>query len=343
MSSPVKQTTDRDRNRRPETRQKDSVASHDTLDLVTVGETMATFICEDATERFRVTTAGAESNVAAGVARLGCRARWISRLGDDQLGHLVHDAIVGYGVDVHVDWDPVRVSAACVKEVGPQGSRMRYYRKASAASRLDLLDLGALAAASWVHVTGVTPALSPENRAVVDQLVAVRPRAGRLSVDINYRPVLWDDPATAASVLVPLARQADVIFIGEDEALALLGSEEPSVVAAALLARPGQELVLKRGAGAATLITVNDEVSEPAQQVAVVDLTGAGDAFAAGYIAASVWGWNSHGRLRLGHFMAARVIGVLGDVSPIVDPEELAQLAESIQQTAPHTTRNPRR
>ena len=316
------------------------MASHDVPDLVTLGETMAVFICEDEPDLYRLTAAGAESNVAVGMAQLGLQTHWLSRLGEDQLGRFVHDWIASHGVAVHVGWDPVRETATCIKEVRPHDSRMRYYRSSSAARHLDLLDLWPLATAPRIHLTGVTPALSTENRTLVEGILRRRPGPGRISFDVNYRAQLWPDAAAAAGVLLPLARLADVIFIGEDEALALVGSEKPEVLAEALLHRPDQELVLKRGGGTASLLNLDGEVSEPAQEVAIVDLTGAGDAFAAGYLSASVWGWDAHGRLRLGHFLAARAVGEVGDVGPTPGPEELAQVASSVGQTLPHTIRD---
>ena len=136
-------------------------------------------------------------------------------------------------------------------------------------------------------------------------------------------------------MLVRLARLADVIFIGEDEAQALLGTASVDDVAEALLHVEGQQLVFKRGAGAVTLVTSEGQVSEPANDVEVVDLVGAGDAFAAGYLAASIWGWPATGRLRLGHFLAARVIAVTADIGPSIATEDLARFASTVQQRVP--------
>lgn len=315
----------------------------DPVDLVTLGETMATFVRDGQSDRFRVVTAGTESNVAAGLAQLGCRTRWLSRLGDDELGHLVAESIAGYGVDVVVDWDPVRATGVCVKEVSATGTLMRYYRGHSAARHLDEMDLSDLHEAPWIHLTGVTPALSPQDRELVTALLSKRPGSARLSFDVNYRPVLWPDAATAAEVLVRLARLADVIFIGEDEAQALLGTASVDAVAGALLHGEGQQLVFKRGAGAVTLVTSEGQVSEPANDVEVVDLVGAGDAFAAGYLAASIWGWSGAGRLRLGHFLAARVIAVTADIGPSIATEDLARFASTVQQRVPQMMGEARR
>lgn len=309
----------------------------DQVDLVTLGETMAAFVRDARTDRFRVATAGAESNVAAGLAQLGCRTRWLSRLGDDELGHLVADSIVGYGVDVVVDWDLERPTGLCVKEVGSSGTRMRYYRSSSAARHLDDMDLSHLDEAPWIHLTGVTPALSPQDCNVVTAVLARARGRTRVSFDINYRPVLWPDVAAATNTLIPLARLADVVFIGEDEAEALVGTTAVDDVAETLLRTEDQELVFKRGAGAVTLITSNGRLSEPAKPVDIVDLVGAGDAFAAGYLAGSIWGWSASSRLKLGHFLAARVIGVTEDVGPRIAALELETLAGTVGEPVPQT------
>lgn len=310
-------------------------------DLVAVGETMATFVRSGPVDSYRLITAGAESNVAAGMAALGCRSRWLSRVGEDDLGAFVAGSLAAAGVDVVVERDPGRPTGAAVKEIGGSGSRMRYYRAGSAASRLDLLDLRPAREAPRLHLTGVTPALSAQNRGVVDQLLAER--RGGTSFDINYRPVLWSGAEEAAGVLIPLARAADLVLIGDDEARALLGSDDIDVVAREILVRPEQELVLKRGPQDAVLATSAGLIAEPAFRVDVVDLTGAGDAFAAGYLAASVWGWPARARLRLGHVLASRVVGVPGDTVPGIDRGDLIRVADELGQTWPTPTEETRR
>jgi 2-dehydro-3-deoxygluconokinase len=308
--------------------------------FVTVGETMAAFVRDPdgPADRYQLTAAGAESNVAIALAGLGIRARWLSRLGHDDLGHFVHDFVAGYGVEVEVDWDATRPTGSCVKEVRASGSRMRYYRSTSAARRLDLVDLAGVHDADHLHLTGVTPALSPEDRDVVSAVLGRRQGSGRTSFDVNYRAQLWAGPEQAAAELVPLAQAADIVFIGDDEARWLLGTDDPAEVAGLLLRREDQELVLKGGEGEAMLLTRDgDQVAEPAHRVEVVDLTGAGDAFAAGYLAARFWGWSPRARLRTGHLLASRVIGVVGDIGPRLGDTELADLSRETGERLPET------
>lgn len=288
---------------------------------------MAAFVSLEDPTRFLATPAGAESNVATGMARLGCRTRWVSRLGDDRLGRLIAASVAAQGVDVSVEWDATNPTGVLTKHVYPSGSSVRYYRSESAARMLSAADLQRTGASRFRHVTGITPALSPSAADLVHAVVERRDGfPGRVSFDINFRPKLWPNAATAARMLLPLAQQADVVFVGDDEAEALFASSDAGAVAALILQRDDQELVLKRGSTGSSVLSRAGEVTAPALAVDVVDLTGAGDAFAAGYLAASCFGWPERARLQLGNLMGSRVVGVLEDVPPPFTPPELARL-----------------
>lgn len=303
----------------------------DRFDLVSLGETMAAFVPDGEGGRYRFAALGAESNVAVGMAQIGCRTRWISRLGADQLGGQVADFVAGHGVDAVVDWDDSQVTGVLVKELTATGTRVRYYRSQSAARHLAEEHIQRIGTTRWVHITGVTPALSPSCAALTASVVGRRTdHAARVSFDVNYRPTLWAGRAEAARTLIPLARQADTVFIGNDEAESLFGTCEEDEVRRQLMTADDQEVVLKRGAGPASVLTATGSVTEPALPSPVVDVTGAGDAFAAGYLAASCWGWAARERLQLGHLLAARVIGVTGDLAPTLERSELDRLLDAV-------------
>ena len=152
-------------------------------------------------------------------------------------------------------------------------------------------------------------------------------RKGQVSFDVNYRPALWADGAVAAEVLLPLARQAEVVFIGDDEAEMLVGTSDDDELASLILSRTGQELLVKRGAEGAAVVGLDTPVWVPGLAADLVDPTGAGDAFAAGYLAARRSGWPPADRLRLGHVMGSRVVGVLDDVPPPFTAAERRQLS----------------
>jgi 2-dehydro-3-deoxygluconokinase len=293
--------------------------------LVAVGETMVSFVSRDGSVDYRAVAAGAESNVAVATARLGLPARWISRLGDDPLGDLIQGVVADAGVVVDAVRDPDRPTGVMVKHVSAAGTRSQYYRAGSAASALGPEDLARVDGAGWVHLTGITPALSTDAANLVRAII--EHRKGRVSFDLNYRAPLWPDAAAASEVLLPLASASEVVFIGDDEAALLLGTTDDDEIATRILQRPEQELVVKRGADGAAVVGSGGRVWVPGLPADVVDLTGAGDAFAAGYLAARHSGWAPGDRLRLGHVLGSRVVGVVEDVLPPLQLTELRDLS----------------
>lgn len=285
-------------------------------DVVCLGETMALFVPDGSGGRWRRTTGGAESNVACNLARAGLRSRWVSAVGDDPFGESVLRDVSASGADVvDVRIDPHRPTGVYFKD--PQRERVHYYRRGSAASALgpELLDELDLSRTALLHLTGITPALSASCRALVEALLAL-PDGPEISFDVNWRPQLWqqsdvDDPA---ELLRELADRAGTVLVGDDEAAALWGCRAVADVREVL---PGpRALVVKHGGRGATLVDADGEVFEPALRVRVVDPVGAGDAFAAGYLAAALRGDRRRYRLRAGHLQAAAVLCTGDDVAP---------------------------
>ncbi|MBE9375266.1 sugar kinase [Saccharopolyspora sp. HNM0983] len=286
-------------------------------DVVCLGETMALFVPDAAGEHWRRTAGGAESNVACHLARSGVRSRWVSAVGDDPFGRAVLDLVSASGADTSgVRVDPQRATGLYFKDPDPSRGRVHYYRRGSAASALgpDLLGELDLSGTALLHLTGITPALSPSCRALVEESLEL-PRGPEVSFDVNWRPAVWrgsdvDDPA---DLLRRLADRAGTVLVGDDEAAALWGCRTVTEVRAVL---PGpRALVVKHGSRGATLVEDGAEVFQPALRVRVVDPVGAGDAFAAGYLAATLSGQDRRHRLRAGHLRAAAVLCTGDDMS----------------------------
>ncbi|MET8320869.1 sugar kinase [Micromonospora sp. NPDC005189] len=294
------------------------------VEVAAVGETMVV-LCPapgeplEHADQVAVSVGGAESNVAGYLARMGHRAAWVSRVGDDPFGRAVvrHVAAAGVLVD-HVSVDPAAPTGLYVKDPGPEGTAVHYYRAGSAASRMDPGTLAnpGLTGARVLHLSGITPALSASCRALVEHAVGDRPLAGALvSFDVNHRARLW--PAEqAAPVLRDLADRCDLVFVGQDEADMLWGTADPMAVRRLL---PGPEtVVVKDGAVGATALSRDAEpVFVPAPRVTVVEPVGAGDAFAAGYLAGLLRGLDPVRRMRLGHLVAAQALTSSGDNAPV--------------------------
>ncbi len=299
----------------------------DRFDLVAMGETMVAFVSEGGSRRYLAVPAGAESNVATGMARLGCRTQWVSRLGADPLGHLVEDSLVAAGVEVASVRDSTRPTGVMTVHVDGSERHTAYYRSQSAARALGPEDLLRAGAARWIHLTGITPALSASAEALVEKVAARDGHGARVSFDLNYRPTLWPDVATAARVLLRLAAAADVVFVGDDESEVLFGTKDMEALAELILCRADQQVVVKGGPGEASVIDGHGVTSERALPAEVVDVTGAGDAFAAGYLAAAVFGWPVRERLRLGHVMGSRAVGTLEHTPPPFPDDEASRIS----------------
>jgi 2-dehydro-3-deoxygluconokinase len=264
---------------------------------------------------------GAESNLACYLARLGLRAGWASRLGADPFGAYVRAGLSADGVDCSlVETDPDAPTGVYFKD---PGAAVYYYRRGSAASRLDRSVWAGVAGvgARYVHVSGITAALSESCADLLAYLLTDRPVPGAvISFDVNYRPALWS-PGRAGPVLADLANRADLVFVGLDEASTLWGCRTVDEVRA-LLASPAT-VVVKDGEVGATAYGRDGRLFVPAPAVAVVEPVGAGDAFAAGYLFGAVRRLDEAARLAIGHRLAAAALSTAGDVGAPPSPDAL--------------------
>lgn len=311
------------------------------VDVVCLGESMVTFLPSRPgrladVPSFGRTIGGAESNVACALALLGHAVKWVSRVGADGFGTHLLEAIGAYGVDVgSVVRDPVRPTGVYFRTADDRedaSHEVVYYRAGSAASAMspDTVPREALYATRMLHLSGITAALSDDCLDLMRTLCAGSTGRPLLSFDVNYRPSLWSSAQDGASVLLDLARRADLVLVGEDEAAAAWGVRGGPRAVREALPEPAV-LVVKQGAAGATAFVGGDEshhVSAPT--VDVVAPVGAGDAFAAGFLSATLRGLDVPARLRHGHLMAAAALTVPGDVAVPPDrtyADELAALA----------------
>jgi 2-dehydro-3-deoxygluconokinase len=303
------------------------------VDVVSVGETMIVLTPEGGetlshSASLAAYIGGAESNVAMNLARLGLTVRWASVVSEDPLGRRVAREIAGAGVDVSaIVWSRNFQTGLYLKDPGPDSTEVFYYRQGSAARTLDQsiwLD-ERLRYARVLHVTGITPALSQTARIAIEAAVIERSaRSEIVSFDVNYRRGLWS-VGEAAPVLQRLANAADIVFVGLDEATVLWGCTSAEAVRDVL--PDAHCLVVKDGAIGAYAFTPEGRDFVEARSVSVVEPTGAGDAFAAGFLKGTVDGAGTAKSLRLGHLLAARALESHGDVA---DPPPADWLAHEL-------------
>ncbi|MGV9872567.1 sugar kinase [Streptomyces cellulosae] len=306
----------------------------DVVDVVALGESMVTFLPSRPgrladVPAFHRSIGGAESNVACTLAAAGHTTRWVSRVGADGFGDHLVEAIGAYGVDVsHVRRDPARPTGVYFRTAGDRSGdthEVAYYRAGSAASAMSPagVDLEAVRAGRVLHLSGITAALSQDCLALMRELTGPRPGRPLISFDVNHRPGLWGE-GQDPDVLLELARRADIVFVGDDEARQAWGLHGARAVREAL---PEPEIVVvKQGKGGAVAFDKEtDGLCEDADGTAtfvravhvdVVAAVGAGDAFAAGFLSATLRGLPVRDRLRHGHLAAAATLTTPGDLAP---------------------------
>jgi len=324
--------------------------------VVTLGETMAVLSPPSAglvrhAKQLALTVAGSESNVAIGTCRLNVPAVWIGRVGDDEFGRLVLSSVRGEGVDAsQVVIDDEAPTGLMIKERrSASKTRVWYYRGGSAGSRLcpDDVNEAVVRGAGVLHITGITPALSTSAadavRAAID---AARAAKVPISLDINYRSALWG-PTEAAAVFRDLVAVADIVFATEDEASLVLSvggsgrhganatpqgaaqraddaNSADAVSLAEQLARLGpRHVVVKRAARGAVCWVDGEVIDAEAFAVECVDPVGAGDAFAAAWLAETLRGAPADQCLTAALVAGAFAVTVVGDWEGLPSREDL--------------------
>lgn len=295
----------------------------------TFGETMVSLRAASAVGpgvEWTTHVAGAESNVAIGLARLGHSVTWCSRVGDDSFGRLVEREIRAEGVAVDLDVDPGRPTGFMFLAPTSFGAEVDYHRAGSAASALDAGVESSLRAASptVVVLSGITPALgSGPAEATPAAARAARDVGATVVFDVNHRSRLWSGDAAREFLgrIVPLV---DVV-VGSPEELELIGPDAADATArwAAILSLGPTQVVVKLGAEGAQVHTVDGVTEGPTTPVAVVDPVGAGDAFTAGYVSALLDGLGAADALRRANLMGAAAVRHRGDYEGLPRRAEL--------------------
>lgn len=317
-------------------------------EVVCIGEPLVALVGRElgplhAIDTFSAHVTGAELNVAVGLARQGVPVSFVGRCGDDAFGERIARTLRAERVDTaHLQVDPEAPTGMLVRNLRPfGGSEVLYARAGAAGVRLDEDDIRAAAddilAARFIHLTGITTALSPASRRAARSAIAIAREAGTaVSVDVNLRGRLCD-VETQREVLRPVIAAADLVFCGEDEGVLLTGACQGPEIAHHLQEWGADRVVIKQGADGATAFRAGRREADcPARHVVPIDLVGAGDAFAAGCLAALLQDLDLATALRAAATTAAYAITARGDIEGLPDRHELATAMEA---DAPHTVR----
>lgn len=280
---------------------------------------------------FTRSMSGAEVNVAIGLTRLGHKARYLTRLGDDPFGHYIRKALEDNGIETDlVAFDPVYRTGIQLKNRVEDGSDpyAPYYRKGSAASRITAEDVESLNLGSvdLVHVTGIPPALSKSAREATFALMKKAKANGVfLTFDPNLRPALWESEEVMVKTLNELASLADVVLPGNAECKILTGTDDIEKAAAFYHGLGVPVVIIKDGSRGAWICARDGcQLVEGFPVREVVDTVGAGDGFAVGVISGLLEKLSLEDAVSRGNAIGAIQVMTPGDNEGLPDREKLA-------------------
>ena len=307
-------------------------------DVITFGEAMLLLVADrsgplEQAEAFYKRTAGAETNVAIGLARLGLKVGWGSRLGTDSMGRYLLAAMRHEGIDCsHVVCDPSQKTGFQFKSKVLDGSdpEVEYHRQDSAASHMcvDDIDEVWLLSARHLHATGVFAAIAASTLPTARKTMDLMRAAGRsVSFDPNLRPSLWASPRLMRKSINDLATRADWVLPGLEEGRFLTGEASAEGIARFYRQCGARLVVVKLGVQGAWFDSDTAGTGHvPGFPVAeVVDTVGAGDGFAVGVISALLDGRGVPEAVRRGAWIGARAVQVLGDSEGLPTRAELTE------------------
>ncbi|HVZ38923.1 MAG TPA: sugar kinase [Candidatus Kapabacteria bacterium] len=289
--------------------------------LVSLGECLAE-LCRRTDGAFAAGYAGDAFNALFYASRLGLRTRFISALGNDLFTPMIAEGIEREGICTR--WLARladRRNGIYFIETDAEGEyTFHFWRTGSAATRTlrifrpeSLLE--AVAGARFFLVTGIAVAVMEDRERLIDLLRAAR-GCTTIVFDTNYRPALWHGPEEYREWLDRILPEVDLLLAGAGDLRAAFGGEQPEALCTRLTEAGPQRIVLKDGARGAGLISSGGTEWFPAPRTAVVDTTGAGDAFNAGFLSAAAAGLPDADCVALGLRVAARVLGVRGAIDP---------------------------
>jgi 2-dehydro-3-deoxygluconokinase len=312
------------------------------LDMITFGEAMTMFMANQPgplqqVDQFTRELAGAETNVAIGLARLGFRSGWVSKVGNDTFGRFIIERLKNENVDIEqVLTDDQHPTGFQLKSKVIEGDpEVQYFRKGSAASHLTSADFNEeyFKSARHMHMTGIPLALSDNTREFAKQALSFMKKNGRtVSFDPNLRPSLWASQEEMVEQINAVAFQANYVLPGFAEGQILTGYQSPRDIASFYLEKGVELVVIKLGEEGAFYKTKSEEGTVPGFMVKeVVDTVGAGDGFAVGLISGLADGQSIHDAVVRGNAIGSLAVQSQGDNDGYPTKHELQNYIETDQ------------
>lgn len=304
--------------------------------LILAGEPMGLLIAQsegplDSVSGYSLAVAGAEFNVAVGVARLKHQVTYMTKLGNDPFGKRIIRVLNENKIDNEfVSFSDTHKTGFMLKgRVSKGDPDIFYFRSGSAASTLsnDDVDKIDISEYGYIHLTGILPALSKDSREAVYALFKKARSAGlMISFDPNLRPQLWPSKEVMCSTINDMASMADIVLPGTAEGKILMGSDDPQAINDFYLHNGAKIVVTKCGADGAFISDGKDNYMVKGYKAKkVVDTVGAGDGFAVGVITGLMEGMSVREAVKRGNAIGAIQVMSRGDNEGLPTMPELTK------------------
>lgn len=315
-------------------------------EVLTIGEPMVMFLADtkeplSQVNHFTKMIAGAELNVAMGLARLGHSVAYMTQVGNDPFGEYIKDFLKKEQIDdSYVTMTSEAPTGFQIKNQVDEGDpEVIYFRKGSAASKAtkDLLKDADFHGSKILHVTGIFPALNEQTREMTKEFIRMAHEKGLLvTFDPNPRPVLWDSEEQMIQETNKLACMCDVVMPGFREGKLFTGLQTKEEIADYYLNQGVKKVIIKLGtSGSYSKERLQEgtyqESEEVCFKVPVVDTVGAGDGFAAGVISAALEGLDNQKILERGNAIGAMQVMNLSDNEGLPTISKLNEFLKTYQ------------
>lgn len=305
--------------------------------IITIGEAMGLFVADEVGSLEEVNnytryTAGAELNVATGLARLGFDTYYVTQFGNDPIGRFIKSSMEKENIKTdYIYFNDNYVTGIQFKEKVLSGDPfVASYRKGSAATKFnkDLIKNLDFSKFSNIHLSGIFLALSPETREVSHYFADEAKKNNIITTfDPNLRPKLWKSEKEMIDTINSLAEKCDIILPGISEGKILTGYTAPEDIAEFYLSRNAKVVIIKLGEKGAFL----KKAGEPGKYIKgfkvehIVDTVGAGDGFAVGVISSIAEGLSMEEAAARGNAIGALQLMAQGDNNGLPDRKKLLE------------------
>ncbi len=304
------------------------------LDVVSIGETLIDLISDEEqgllgdSRAFHMYPGGQATNVALNVARLGGSTALVARVGDDSFGEFLRYHLNAAGVRTdYVQTTPRTPTTLVVVSRSHQTPDFSVYRGADARMQPADMPLDLIPTTSLIHTSAFALSHEPA-RSTVLQFVEQMQHSGCLvSFDPNYHPRLWDADEQPLEVFARICPFVTLTKPSLDDCVRIFGTgQTPEAYAQRFLALGVRNVVLTMGQGGVLLSNADGNQYFSANQVEVVDVTGAGDSFWAGLLLATVDGYEIADAVKVGQAVATIKIQQVGPLTHTVDRQVLYKM-----------------